>query len=88
MENNIIIKSEEFLDSPEWIMRNTSSRFKIELLAITDCKYLMWPREVMIELLYYYPFFCLIKYFFSVNASLPKRFFCIIESSICIPTAF
>tara|TARA_B100001105_G_C22381266_1_gene439778 strand:+ start:646 stop:1584 length:939 start_codon:yes stop_codon:yes gene_type:complete len=45
------IKENEFIDSPEWIMRTASSRFKVGLLAVTDCTYLMWPREMLIELL-------------------------------------
>ena len=45
------INENQFIDSPEWIMRTASSRFKVGLLAVTDCTYLMWPREMLIELL-------------------------------------
>ncbi|ETO36348.1 hypothetical protein RFI_00712 [Reticulomyxa filosa] len=43
----------EFLDSPEWLMRQTQSgvKFSISMKAVTPCTYLMWPREVLLETL-------------------------------------
>ncbi len=51
------IKENDFLDSPEWLTRkqSTMQRYEVGFLAISDCMYLMWPRETLEELLEAYP---------------------------------
>lgn len=51
----IYIEENEFMDSAEWILRSQSTkrgrRFKYSMKAETNCKYMMWPREILIETL-------------------------------------
>jgi hypothetical protein len=47
------VKEMTFIDSPEFIMQNKvlGQKFNISFYAETDCKILMWPREMLNELL-------------------------------------
>ena len=49
----IFVNEGEFLDSPEWIMRNTArgKKYSVSMLAIEDCTILLWPREILIDIL-------------------------------------
>jgi hypothetical protein len=52
--NTIFIKDNEFIDSPQWMLRKNKKkgkRFTYSIMAETDCKYLTWSREFLIELL-------------------------------------
>ena len=48
-----LVKEVTFIDSPEFIMRKKSygQKFNISFYAETDCQILLWPREMIIELL-------------------------------------
>ena len=54
-DNSIVfIKDNEFIDSPQWMLtknKKKGKRFTYSIRAITDCKYLTWSREFLIELL-------------------------------------
>ena len=53
-EKTIYIKEDEFIDSPQWMLRHNKKkgkRFTYSIQACTDCKYLTWSREFLIELL-------------------------------------
>ena len=47
------VKEVTFIDSPEFIMQNKSygQKFNISFYAETECKILLWPREMINELL-------------------------------------
>ena len=47
----------EFIDSPEWIMQTEASgqRFNISFTAETECRLLVWPREMLNDLLLLHP---------------------------------
>lgn len=47
----------EFVDSPEWIMQTEASgrRFNISFNAETECRLLLWPREMLNDLLLVHP---------------------------------
>lgn len=52
------IKDNEFIDSPQWMLRKDKKkgkRFTYTIIADTDCKYLTWSREFLVELLEKYP---------------------------------
>ena len=48
-----LVKEVTFIDSPEFIMRKKSygQKFNISFYAETDCQILLWPREMINELL-------------------------------------
>ena len=47
------VNSGQFIDSPEWIMRTEAQgqRFNISFDAETECRLLVWPREMLNDLL-------------------------------------
>ena len=56
--STVFIRDNEFIDSPQWMLRKNKrkgKRFTYSIMAQTDCKYLTWSREFLIELLEKYP---------------------------------
>lgn len=55
----IFIEDNEFIDSAEWILRNSNSnkgkRFNYNIKAINKSTYLFWPREILLEKLKEHP---------------------------------
>ena len=57
----IHINEDEFIDSSQWMLRNNTKnknkgkRFTQSIKAVTNCKYLTWPREMLQELLENHP---------------------------------
>lgn len=41
------IMPNEFIDSPEWIMRKTKNKFSVSMLVDKNCKILIWPYEIL-----------------------------------------
>ncbi|KNC56257.1 blood vessel epicardial substance [Thecamonas trahens ATCC 50062] len=41
----------EFLDSPEWMQRENHPAFLVDIIAATDCTFIIWPRELLIPFL-------------------------------------
>ena len=60
-QTEIHINEDEFIDSSQWMLRNNTKnrnkgkRFTQSIKAITPCKYLTWPREMLQELLHKHP---------------------------------
>ena len=60
-QKEIYIDEDEFIDSSQWMLRNNTKnknkgkRFTYSMKAVTTCKYLTWPREILQETLEKYP---------------------------------
>ena len=57
-EGTVFIRDNEFIDSPQWMLRKNKKkgkRFTYSIITETDCKYLTWSREFLVELLEKYP---------------------------------
>lgn len=45
------ITPNEFIDSPEFIMRKTKNKFTVDMYVDKKCKFLIWPCEILNEIL-------------------------------------
>lgn len=58
-DKEIYIEDNEFIDSAEWILRNSNSqkgkRFNYNIKAINKSTYMFWPRELLLEKLNEFP---------------------------------
>ena len=52
-EKKIFIEENEFIDSAEWVLRNSNikkgKRFNYNIVACEKSKYIFWPREILLE---------------------------------------
>lgn len=50
-DKDIYVWPNEFIDSPEWVMRKSRRKYAVSMFVEEKCKFLMWPYEILEEVL-------------------------------------